>query len=167
MLNNTELACRKIYSRLKQKIEADQPSELISSAQSEQLVLRFLHATSTGDMEGLLAMLSEDIVLYSDGGGKVNAAINPITSSKRVLAFIQGLASKGDAAGGVRLVKVNGQLGFVLTDPSDPYPTVVSLEIKDDCIHRIYLVRNPDKIRINMGNSLIGIEHFLRYAYRY
>lgn len=151
-VNKTELGCRKIYSRLKRKIQDEPPAELISSAQSEQLVLRFLHATATGDMEGLFAMLAEDIVLYSDGGGKVMAAINPITSSKRVLAFIQGLTSKGDGQGSVRLVIVNGQLGFVLSSPSEPYPTVVSLEFKDDRVQRIYLVRNPDKLRhLNLG----------------
>jgi len=145
-VSKTEPGCRKIYSRLKRKIQDDLPSEPIPNPQSEQLVLRFLHATATGDMEGLFSMLSEDIVLYSDGGGKVAAAIHPITSSHRVLAFIQGIASKGDGAGHVRLVQVNGQLGFVLTSPSEPYPTVVSLEIRSDRIHRIYLIRNPDKL---------------------
>ncbi|MVO98187.1 RNA polymerase sigma-70 factor [Paenibacillus lutrae] len=151
-VNKTELGCRKIYSRLKRKIQDEPPAELISCAQSEQLVLRFLHATATGDMDGLFAMLSEDIVLYSDGGGKVMAAIKPITSSQRVLAFIQGLVSKDDGAGAVRLVKVNGQLGFVLSSPSEPFPTVVSLAFKDDRIQRIYLIRNPDKLlHVNLG----------------
>lgn len=145
-VSRTEPGVRKIYSRLKRKLQEDPPSEPTPNPQSEQLVLRFLHATATGDMEGLFSMLSEDIVLYSDGGGKVSAAIRPITSSHRVLAFIQGLASKGDGAGNVRLVKVNGQLGFILTSPSEPYPTVVSLEIRGDRIHRVYLVRNPDKL---------------------
>ncbi|WP_169090523.1 RNA polymerase sigma factor SigJ [Paenibacillus sp. PL91] len=151
-VNKTELGCRKIYSRLKRKIQDEPPTELISSAQSEQLVLRFLHATATGDMEGLFAMLSEDIVLYSDGGGKAKAAINPITSSQRVLAFIQGLVSKSDGAGAIRLVKVNGQLGFVLSSPSEPFPTVVSLAFRDDRVQRVYLMRNPDKLRhLNLG----------------
>lgn len=151
-VNKTELGCRKIYSRLKRKIQDEPPTELISSAQSEQLVLRFLHATATGDMEGLFAMLSEDIVLYSDGGGKAKAAIKPITSSQRVLAFIQGLVSKSDGAGAIRLVKVNGQLGFVLSSPSEPFPTVVSLAFSDDRVQRVYLMRNPDKLRhLNLG----------------
>ncbi|TVY11411.1 RNA polymerase sigma-70 factor [Paenibacillus cremeus] len=146
-LNKTEIGCRKIYSRLKRKIQDMPPTELTPNSQSDQLVLRFLHATATGDMEGLLAMLSEDIVLYSDGGGKVMAAIKPITSSRRVLAFIQGLASKGDSSGAVRLVKVNGQLGFVLSSSSEPFPTVVSLAFRDNRVQQIYLIRNPDKLR--------------------
>jgi RNA polymerase sigma-70 factor (ECF subfamily) len=151
-VNKTELGCRKIYSRLKRKIQDDPPSELVSSAQSEQLVLRFLHATATGDMEGLFAMLSEDIVLFSDGGGKVMAAIRPIKSSKNVLAFIKGIASKGREGDEVRLVLVNGQIGFLYNRPIDSYPTVVSLEFKEDLIHRIYTIRNPDKLRhLNLG----------------
>lgn len=146
-VNKTELGCRKIYSRLKRKIQADSPVEPMASAQSEPLVLQFLQATATGDMEGLFAMLSEDIVLYSDGGGKANAATNPISTRKRVLAFIQGLAAKGNGVGEVRVVRVNGQLGFLLTSPADSYPTVVSLEFKDGLVQHIYLVRNPDKLR--------------------
>ncbi len=146
-VNKTELGCRKIYSRLKRKIQDDPASELISSYQSEQLVLRFLHAAATGDMDGLFALLSEDIVLYSDGGGKVSAAVKPIMSSQRVLAFIQGLLSKGGGAGGVRLVKINGQLGFVLSSPSEPFPTIVSLAFREGRVQQIYLIRNPDKLR--------------------
>lgn len=146
-VNKTEFGCRKIHSRLKRKIGADeQHTEPAASEHADQLVMRFLHATSTGNMEALFAMLSEDIILYSDGGGKVFAATKPIETSKRVLAFIQGLASKDGGAGSVRLVRVNGQLGFVLSTPSEPFPTVVSLAFKDGLIHRMYLVRNPDKL---------------------
>ncbi|WP_458125561.1 RNA polymerase sigma-70 factor [Paenibacillus sp. Z3-2] len=151
-VNKTELGCRKIYSRLKRKIQDEPEVELTPSAQSEQLALRFLQATSTGDMEGLFRMLSDDIVLYSDGGGKVMAAIKPVTSSQRVLAFIQGLVSKSDSTGAVRLVKINGQLGFVLSSPSEAFPTVVSLAFRNDRVQRIYLMRNPDKLRhLNLG----------------
>ncbi|WP_238996607.1 RNA polymerase sigma-70 factor [Paenibacillus pinistramenti] len=154
-VNRTEPGCRKIYSRLKRKIQEERPAEPFSSSRAEQLVLQFLHAGATGDMEGLLALLAEDIVLYSDGGGKVLAALRPVHSSQRVLAFIQGLIAKGQgqsqgqdgSAGGVRLVRVNGQPGLVLTSAEEAYPTVVSLEFQDDRIQRIYLIRNPDKLQ--------------------
>lgn len=147
ILGKTALGCRKIYSRLKRRIQDEPPAELPASAQSEQLVMRFLHATATGDMEGLVSILSEDIVLYTDGGGKVSAAINPISTSKRVIAFILGLAAKGEADGEVRLVKVNGQIGFVLISAKRSSPYVVSLDIRDNRIHRVYMVCNPDKLR--------------------
>lgn len=147
-VNKTELGCRKIYSRLKRKIQEDGPCpEASPSQRSEQLILQFLHAASTGDMEGLFALLADDIVLYSDGGGKVMAAIHPVTSSKRVLLFIQGLLSKENPTGSVRLVKINGQLGFVVRSSSEPFPTLISLEVKEDRIQQMYFLRNPDKMQ--------------------
>lgn len=153
-LGKTELGCRQIYSRLKRKIQDEPPEDIPARAESEALVMRFLHATSTGDMDGLLSLLADDIVLYSDGGGKASAAINPVSTSKRVIAFILGLAAKDGGVGTVRLVRINGQLGFVLDSPSNPPPTIVSVEVADGRIQRLYLVRNPDKLRhLNLAHS--------------
>lgn len=147
-VNKTELGCRKIFSRLRRKIQDNGcNAEPPAGNRTDELVLRFLHATSTGDMEGLFAMLAEDIVLYSDGGGKVMAAIHPIASSRRVLAFIQGLLSKDYGAGTVRLVRVNGELGFVLNSSFESFSTIVSLEFRNDRVQRLFLIRNPDKMR--------------------
>ncbi|MBN2980988.1 RNA polymerase sigma-70 factor [Cohnella algarum] len=148
MLGKTETGCRKIYSRLKRKIQAEQPVGLTDAEHSERLVRRFIQAATTGNMEALIGMLSEDIVVYSDGGGKVQAAVRPIVTPKRAAAFFCGLASKFAAWSDIRLVRVNGQTGLVLSNPADPYPTVVSMELGDDGgFRRIYMVRNPDKLR--------------------
>lgn len=163
-VNKTEIGCRQIYSRLKRKIQADEPSaekfaetpsaEPAADERTEQLVLRFLHATATGDMEALFAMLADDIVLYSDGGGKALAATKPIVTSSRVLAFIQGLFAKGNGFGTMRMVRVNGQLGVVLSSPAEPYPTIVSLEVSGDRVQRIYIQRNPDKMQhLSLGGQ--------------
>ncbi|NMO94304.1 RNA polymerase sigma factor SigJ [Paenibacillus lemnae] len=152
-VDKSELGCRKIYSRLKRKIGEDRhAAEPSAGDRSEQLVLQFLHAASTGDMDGLFALLADDIVLYSDGGGKVLAAIKPVTTSKRVLAFIQGLLSKERGEGAVRLVKINGQLGFVISSSTEKFPTIVSLDVKGGTIQHMYMLRNPDKMQhLNLG----------------
>ncbi|GMK36973.1 RNA polymerase sigma factor SigJ [Paenibacillus sp. CCS19] len=147
-VQKSETGCRQIYSRLKRKIQEDRPQvDLAASDQSEKLVMQFIHATATGDMKGLFAMLADDIVLYNDGGGKVLAAIRPITSSQRVLAFIQGIMAKENGQGSMRLVRINGQLGVVLYSSYEPYPTIVSIEMQDDRVQRMYILRNPDKMQ--------------------
>lgn len=147
-VNKTETGCRQIYSRLKRKIQDDKPqAELSTNDQSEQLVLQFLHATATGDMKGLFAMLADDIVLYNDGGGKVFAAIRPIVSSQRALAFIQGVISKETGEFTMRLVRINGQIGVVLNSSSELYPTIISIEMHNDRVQRMYILRNPDKMQ--------------------
>lgn len=147
-VQKTETGCRQIYSRLKRKIQEDRPQEERSSSeQSEKLVMQFIHATATGDMKGLFDMLADDIVLYNDGGGKVFAAVRPIASSQRVLAFIQGILAKENGEGSMRLVRINGQLGVVLYSSYEQYPTIVSIEMHNDRVQRMYLLRNPDKMQ--------------------
>ena len=48
----------------------------------------------SGDMESLLALLSEDSTLWSDGGGKTRAALRPIYGADRVARFFFGILRK-------------------------------------------------------------------------
>lgn len=146
-LGKTETGCRKIFSRLKQKMENESEIEWVPNAKSEQLTLRFLQAASTGDMAELFQLLSDDVALYSDGGGKITAAVKPIVSSQRVIAFIGGLVAKGDSLVSVRVVRINGQHGLLIQVPNEASPTVVSLAIKNGLVQEIYMIRNPDKLR--------------------
>lgn len=146
-LDKTETGCRKILSRVKQKIENEFEMEWVPNAKSEQLTLRFLQAASTGDMAELLQLLSDDVALYSDGGGKITAAVKPIVSSQRVITFIGGLVAKGDSLVSVRVVRINGQHGLLIQVPNEASPTVVSLAIKNGLVQEIYMIRNPDKLR--------------------
>ena len=42
-------------------------------------------------MEALLELLSEDVTLYSDGGGKTRAALRPIYGADSVARFLTGM----------------------------------------------------------------------------
>ncbi len=48
-----------------------------SPEQLDQLSARFMKATTEGDMDALIALLTDDVTVWSDGGGKVAAALNP------------------------------------------------------------------------------------------
>src|SRR5207247_2771696 len=81
---------------------------------AERMLERFSQAASTGDMDGLLALLAEDIALWSDGGGKVAAALKPIHGADQVARFILGARRKFVPADQVvRRAEVNGQPGVV------------------------------------------------------
>lgn len=151
IVGRTESSCRQIYSRLKRKIQAEPGDSTFIVTQPErvqQLIQHFLHAAATGNMQALVQLLSDDITIYSDGGGKVLAAIRPITTIQHAAAFILGLTSKYSQTTEVRPILVNGQIGLISQSADEPYPTIMSLEIDHELkIKRIYLVRNPDKLR--------------------
>jgi len=97
-------------------------------------------------MQGLMAILAEDIVLQSDGGGKVQAALHPLHGPERVAPFLLGILRKAPAGVSYRSARINGQPGFIGYLDNQPYG-VLTLDIRDNLIQGIYIVVNPDKLQ--------------------
>src|SRR5262249_25503576 len=90
--------CRQLLSRAKQKV-ASSPREKTKQkkSKSQELLNQFIHACTAGDLGSLISLLEQDITLYSDGGGKVAAALRPIHGSDRVARSIMGFLKKFEA----------------------------------------------------------------------
>ncbi len=88
------------------------------------------------------------MILYSDGGGKRVAALNPIYGDENVARFIAGVASQGRRAVAIswRHEIVDGLPGIVVIDNGEVMHTM-AFEIDDGKITAIYVVRNPDKLK--------------------
>ncbi len=99
-----------------------------------------------GDMEGLLKLLSEDVKLWSDGGGQVAAAPYPIYGPEGVARFLLRVLRTVPPEFSARLTQVNGGPGVV--GYVDGYPTsVVVLDVADGYVQGIRIVVNPEKLR--------------------
>jgi hypothetical protein len=103
-------------------------------------------ACSTGDPAVLSQLLANDVVLRSDGGGKVHAALKPIYGPDRVSRFIFGVMKKGTISGSVELAEVNGENAIVIRDERGAAKTVLTLSISNDRIADVFIVVNPDKL---------------------
>jgi RNA polymerase sigma-70 factor (ECF subfamily) len=145
LVGKEEANCRKIYSRVKNKLGSELAERRVDYAQDQVMLGRFLAAFSTGDTEQLLQLLAADVTLYSDGGGKVQAAIRPIVSGPHVLAFLQGISRKFDANTTMEFVTINGQPGLLFRTDGQVNSTFCFHQ-KNGLIHSIYIVRNPDKL---------------------
>lgn len=146
-LETSESNCRQLIARARKHIRDRRPRFQVDRARQQSVLEQFLAACQTGDLSHLLPLLSPEVVLHSDGGGKVPATINPIYGADKVSRFFKGLVSKGVAATlRVTFVEVNGNPGALLMRGKDPN-TVVSIELGESgLIHRIFLVTNPDKL---------------------
>ena len=107
---------------------------------------RFFAAARRGDMQGLLELLTDDATLWSDGGGKVAAAINPIYGAGKIARFFAGIARTLPATLTLRAAVVNGQPGMITYVEGRPQ-NVITTEIEHGKIRAIRLVVNPDKLR--------------------
>jgi len=146
IVGRSESNCRQIARRARQSVAARRPRFEHSPEQEERLTRQFVEACTSGDMEGLLGLLSEDVTLWSDGGGKVAAAPYPIHGPERVARFLLGVLRTVPAGFFAQPVKVNGGPGVV--GYVDGRPTgVVALDVADGRLRGVRIVVNPDKLR--------------------
>jgi RNA polymerase sigma-70 factor, ECF subfamily len=100
----------------------------------------------SGDVQGLVGLLSEDVTLWSDGGGKVAAAPYPIHGPERVARFLLGVLCTVPPGFSARPVRINGGPGAV--GYVDGHPTsVVALDVADGRLRGVRIVVNPEKLR--------------------
>lgn len=146
LLAITPANCRQLYHRAKERLAESKKRFPVNWSQQQALLAAFAGASQTGDVSAFVKLLKDDITVFSDGGGKATAALNPLVGLSPVARFLQGLTQKGDPAQTYRLVYVNGDLGVLMFDASERLHTVMVLEFSGEQIDRIYFIRNPDKL---------------------
>lgn len=146
-LGRSPAACRQLAARARRHVQADRPRASAPPAdEARALTEAFFRASKTGDMGALTHLLAEEVQLVSDGGGKVVATLNPIYGRAKVMRLAAGLARKNGAAlpQRWRFCMLNGLPAILAQEPGGLVQTT-ALEIRDGCIQRIYVTRNPEK----------------------
>lgn len=146
IVRKSEANCRQIARRARQSVAARRPRFERSLKKEKMLTERFVEACMSGDMEGLLELLSEDVTLWSDGGGKVAAAPYPIHGPEKVARFLVGVLRTVPPGFFAHPARVNGgpgAIGYV----DDHLTGVVALDVAEGRIRRVRIVVNPDKLR--------------------
>ncbi|MBP7670128.1 MAG: RNA polymerase sigma-70 factor [Ferrovibrio sp.] len=145
ILGKSEAACRQLVSRAEKHLREERPRFGADAAAARDLAKRFAAATESGDPAAFAGLLAEDALIWSDGGGKAQAALNVIHGADRCARFFAGIARKRRAGHERRLCRVNGQPGFVVFENGMPV-SVFTFEIVENRIRSIFVVRNPDKL---------------------
>jgi RNA polymerase sigma-70 factor, ECF subfamily len=146
LVGKSEDNCRQISRRARQSVAARRPRFESSPEQEERLMGSFLEACMSGDMESLLALLSADATLWSDGGGKTRAALNPIYGADRVARFFSGILRKAPPGFVVRRASINGRPGFIGYFEDGRPQSVTTFDVAEGSIRGIRLVVNPEKL---------------------
>lgn len=145
VVGKSEANCRQIFRRAKTRLGQRDWDEEPAGEQAERMVRQFLDACATGDMQSFLAVLTEDAVLYSDGGGKVRAALKPIYSAAFIGRFYMGVRKKSFAGARAEIVRVNGKIGAIVRR-ADGSVVVKAFAFAGGKIKAVYFVSNPAKL---------------------
>ncbi|THV23084.1 sigma-70 family RNA polymerase sigma factor [Peteryoungia ipomoeae] len=141
-------ACRQLAARARRNVREERVRYTVDRKQGLAMAEAFFHASRSGDMGALSAMLAADVGLHSDGGGKRPAAIAPILGHEAVMKVHAYLSEKIWPQGSelLRVGLVNGLPGFITRELDGELQTT-ALAIENGAIAAIYVMRNPDKLR--------------------
>ena len=173
MLDLTPVNCRQLFHRAKQRLNELRPGSgsvksRTSRMRQERFVQAFMSAVSQGDMHELQSLLHKDVVLRTDGGGKVKAALLPLFGRDAVARFVLGVKKKVEDAAvaegrGIEDAytmsegMVNGAPAIFVMH-SGMLDAAIGVRASDDGIVELDLVRNPDKLAW-LQRELAGTRH--------
>jgi RNA polymerase sigma-70 factor (ECF subfamily) len=147
IVEKSEANCRQILARARKRIDERRPRFDASRTDAEKLVAPFVAALRNGDLETMLAHMSENIVLVADGGAKPGALLRPLHGAKPVArAMIQATRKHGVTEAEMRAATINGLPGFVRFQDGHAQ-AVLAFGIVGGRIEAVFVISNPDKLR--------------------
>ncbi|MGF1469421.1 MAG: RNA polymerase sigma factor SigJ [Sandaracinaceae bacterium] len=145
VLSREVAAVRQLVRRARGHLRDGRPRFAPSREAHERVLHAFVGAVATGDLEGLTALLAEDVVSHSDGGGKVKSALKVLRGADRVARFLIGTQQRFGANRTPRFVDLNGWPGLVLEEDGRPVGAL-SVETDGERVLAVHVQLNPDKL---------------------
>ncbi|MBW8321422.1 MAG: RNA polymerase sigma factor SigJ [Rhizobium sp.] len=153
-LDMQERAARKLVSRAKANVERAKVRHVTPLERQNALVAAFHGAITSGTPSQLAALLSDDIRLSADGGGKVATIGRTLSGSQEVFAFMLDRLHAWWATYGWAQADINGSRGLILTKDDTTVATVTFGYDEDGRATDIFIMRNPDKLAGLAGSAL-------------
>jgi len=145
-LDMQEPACRKLVSRAKSRVETAQVRHVTPVSAQRRLLAAFQSAIVSGNPATLAGLLSQQVELSADGGGKVSALAHVLHGESDVLSFISTDLHQYWSDYEWDFTGINGGGGIVLRKEGRAMVAVSFSYDAEGLANGIYIVRNPDKL---------------------
>lgn len=151
-VDRSESAVRQAAHRAREHVRARRPRFAADRSRQRAATERFFAAASGGDVNALMELLSPDVTLWTDGGGKVRQALRPVVGAGTVAAWFAAIGTVtyqgvDPADMNAELVELNGGPGMLFRGAGRVIATVTFDFDADGRIVTIHNVANPDKLR--------------------
>jgi RNA polymerase sigma-70 factor, ECF subfamily len=146
MLGKSEAASRRSFSRAKLHLREHRPRFPASRETHRQLLDGYVQAVETGETTALMNLLSEDVTLWADGGGKIKqAALRPIRGREAVAHFSVGTKRFWPENHRVEMAEANGQPTVIIRAGGQVF-SVLTIDVEAEHIRAIHVIANPEKL---------------------
>jgi RNA polymerase sigma-70 factor, ECF subfamily len=141
----TPAACRQLASSARRRIRVSQAPATPPASQAA-IVRDFKLAWEAKDIDGLIGLLDPGATAIADSGGLAVSFLDPIEGGEQIANAWIEIANR--ATGNMAFLErtVNGQPGLVAQQDGITV-TVFAFDFAADRISRIWVVRNPEKLR--------------------
>jgi len=139
------VACRKIFSRARARMLEERPRFAVDRERHRALLRSFTEAARGGDQSRLVSLLTADVVLHGDGGGKAIATKKPVAGSLAVARFIIAVTRTVPDGASLEEIELNGTPGLVVRAEGRPVVAIL-IDTDGERIHSVFAVANPDKL---------------------
>lgn len=151
-VERSEAAVRQAAHRAREHVRARRPRFTTDRPRQREVTERFFAAATGGDVNALMELLSPDVTLWTDGGGKVRQALRPVVGAQTVAAWFAAIGTvtyQGvePADMNAELVEINGGPGMLFSGSGRVIATVTFDFDADGRITSIHNVANPDKLQ--------------------
>jgi RNA polymerase sigma-70 factor (ECF subfamily) len=143
-LGKSETYVRQIVSRAKSHLKDSAPRFRPAPEKANALAEQFVAACRAGDVKLVEQLLTDDVEVYSDGGGKVTAARVVIRGRNRIARFLAKVFHVKRRDYDMSPALVNGDPGVVFR-LHGAVVHVVSLRVEEG-VKAVYMSLNPDKL---------------------
>lgn len=153
MLELEAANCRQLAARARRHLHEPprrgRRVEVDEATAERRLGAAFFAALQHGDLGALEALLHEEVVLRSDGGGKATAVPYPLAGRTRLLRFFDRLLVRTGALATARVEARELHTGpaLLLRGADGALQSLYQFGVRDDRIVDVLIQRNPDKLR--------------------
>ncbi|MGO4538366.1 RNA polymerase sigma factor SigJ [Paenibacillus sp. 2TAB19] len=159
LIDKSEQNCRKLLSRARTKMGIAPDEPIHSEETSHKWVANFMGALKKGDLNQIKSMLAQDVVLVSDGGGKVSASYVPVETRELVAQLLLGPLRHASMVKGIaiiEIVQVNGVPALIFGSAEGVH-TVAMIHVEGGKAQKLHVVRNPDKLQRFRAFPVFGV----------
>ncbi|MEU6272879.1 RNA polymerase sigma factor SigJ [Streptomyces populi] len=146
IVGRTPGACRQLASSARRRVRAARPP-VTAAGRHTDVVGAFKRAWEAKDIEALVGLLDPEATATADGGGLATTFPRPIEGGERIAHAWAELARRRPAGTVLLERTVNGRPGLV-AQQDGTVVTVFAFEVVGDRIKNIWVVRNPEKLRL-------------------
>ena len=145
MLNKSEANCRQIVHRAQDRVQQERPRFEVPRESHRELLAAFMQAAGNADRAAMKALMSDQVHLVSDGGGKMPSFGRILRGAGRVAGVFWSVERQHPSQVKYRSALINGEPDL-LRYIDGKLESAQAYIVDAGRIVAVFVIRNPDKL---------------------